>query len=129
MSGGLAGVARYAGGSLAQAIYTSVLTNTQSSRAAVTVPAAAIAAGLDPAAAAQLPAAFAVGATALAQIPGLTPKITAAAATAFQWSYAYGLKMVTLSSLAFAGVGLICCLLCENIDAKMNDTVEVFLEK
>ncbi|KAK3077822.1 hypothetical protein LTS18_009164, partial [Coniosporium uncinatum] len=54
--------------------------------------------------------------------------ITAAAATAFQWSYAYGLKMVTLSSLAFAGIGLICCLLCENIDAKMNDNVEVFLE-
>ncbi|KAJ9658293.1 hypothetical protein H2201_007852 [Coniosporium apollinis] len=47
MSGGLAGVmARYAGGSLAQAVYVSILTNTKSACAAVTVPTAAIAAGL-----------------------------------------------------------------------------------
>ncbi|KAK0389748.1 hypothetical protein NLU13_3321 [Sarocladium strictum] len=42
ISGGLAGVAHYAGGSLAQAIYTNILTNTQSERAAKIVPSAAI---------------------------------------------------------------------------------------
>ena len=36
--------------------------------------------------------------------------------------------MSALTSLAFAGVGLICCLLCENIDAKMNNKTEIFLE-
>ena len=36
--------------------------------------------------------------------------------------------MCALSSLAFAGVGLICCLLLLPIDAKMNDKTEIFLE-
>lgn len=36
--------------------------------------------------------------------------------------------MTALASLAFAGTGLIACLLCENIDHKMNDKTEVFLE-
>lgn len=36
--------------------------------------------------------------------------------------------MTALASIAFAGVGLVCCFLCENIDAKMNDTTEVYLE-
>lgn len=61
MSGGLAGVARYAGGSLAQAIYTSVLANTQSFRAAVTLPRAAIAAGATETTAAALRSAFPLG--------------------------------------------------------------------
>lgn len=36
--------------------------------------------------------------------------------------------MTALVSLAFAGLGLVMCLLCENIDDKMNDKTEVFLE-
>ena len=55
-------------------------------------------------------------------------EIIAAASAAFKWSYAHGLKITALSSLGFAGVGLICCLLCENIDAKMNDKTEIYLE-
>ncbi|KAF2840344.1 MFS general substrate transporter [Patellaria atrata CBS 101060] len=128
ISGGLAGVARYAGGSLAQAIYVSILANTQSARARTTVPAAAIAAGLDAANGEQLLGAFALGSEALMAVPGITPEILGAASEAFKWSYAHGLKMTALSSLAFAGVGLICCLLCENIDAKMNNKTEIYLE-
>lgn len=71
ISGGLAGVARYAGGSLAQAIYTTILTNTQQTRAAATLPQAAIAAGLDPKYGADILAAFPQGAAALAAIPGI----------------------------------------------------------
>lgn len=71
MSGGLAGVARYAGGSLAQAIYVSILTNTQSARAAATVPAAAVAAGLSSENAASLLAAFPLGSAALQAVPGV----------------------------------------------------------
>ncbi|KAF1990401.1 MFS general substrate transporter [Aulographum hederae CBS 113979] len=128
VSGGLAGVARYGGGSLAQAIYTTILVNTQSSRAAATVPQAAIAAGLSSESASQLLAAFPGGAAALQAIPGINAEILAAASLAYKWSYAHGLKMTTLASLAFAGVGLVCCLLCENIDAKMNNETNVFLE-
>jgi Fungal trichothecene efflux pump (TRI12) len=72
ISGGLSGVARFAGGSLAQAIYTTILTNEQTSRAARTVPAAAMALGLGPQEAQQLLAAISTGATdAIAEIPGI----------------------------------------------------------
>lgn len=72
ISGGLAGVARFAGGSLAQAIYTTVLTNTQTRRAAETVPAAAIALGLGEQEAQQLLVAITSGASAkIAEIPGI----------------------------------------------------------
>ena len=72
ISGGLAGVARFAGGSLAQAIYTTILTNTQTSRAAQTVPAAAEQAGLGANEAQQLLQALASGATdTISKIPGI----------------------------------------------------------
>lgn len=74
ISGGLAGVARYAGGSLAQAIYTTILTNTQQSRVAATLPKAAIAAGLDAKYGADILTAFPQGADALAAIPGIVSK-------------------------------------------------------
>ncbi|KXL44413.1 hypothetical protein M433DRAFT_166556 [Acidomyces richmondensis BFW] len=128
MSGGLAGVARYAGGSLAQAIYVSILANTQSSRAAKLVPAAVEQAGGTAKMAKELLAAFPLGTTALEAVPGVNAKILEAAGTAYQWAYVHGLRMTALSSLAFGGLGLIMCLLCENIDAKMNDQTNVFLE-
>ena len=92
ISGGLAGVGRYAGGSLAQAIYISIISNTQNSRAAATVPATAIKAGLPASSASQLLAAFPLGTAALEAVPGVTPEILASAADAFKWSYAHGLK-------------------------------------
>ncbi|KAF2653504.1 MFS general substrate transporter [Lophiostoma macrostomum CBS 122681] len=127
-SGGLAGMARYAGGSLAQAIYTTILTNTQTRRAAITLPQAAIAAGMTSENAQKLLAAFPLGATAIAAVPGTTAEALAAAALAFQWSYAHALKVVALSSLSFGLVGLICCFLCEDITPKMTNKIEVFLE-
>lgn len=57
-----------------------------------------------------------------------TDEIITAASEAYKWAVAHGLKVTALSSIAFAGVGLICCLLLENIDEKMNDKTEVFLE-
>ena len=53
------------------AIYVSIMTNTQVKRAAATVPAAAIAAGLSSESAAKLLPAFGLGATALQAIPGM----------------------------------------------------------
>ena len=121
-------MARYAGGSLAQAIYTTILANTQGPRAAATLPAAAIAAGMTPENAQQLLAAFPLGAAAIAEVNGTNPEALAAATSAFQWSYAHGLKIVALSSLSFGVVGLICCFLCEHLEPKLNDKIEVFLE-
>ena len=121
-------MARYGGGSLAVAIYQSILTNTQTTRAAVTVPKAAIAAGMTPENAAKLAAAIPLGAEAIAAVEGVTTEAVAAASLAFQWSYAHGLKIVALSSLSFGILGLICCWLCEDVGPKMNDKTEVFLE-
>ena len=89
-------MARYAGGSLAQAIYVSILSNTQGKRAAITVPAAAIKAGLPASSASQILAAFSLGTAALEAVPGLTPEILAAASDAYKWSYAHGLQYVGL---------------------------------
>ncbi|KAF2790607.1 MFS general substrate transporter [Melanomma pulvis-pyrius CBS 109.77] len=127
-SGGLAGMARYAGGSLAQAIYTTILTNTQTRRLASTLPSAAIAAGMTPENAQKLLAAFPLGAKALAAVPDTNPEALAAAAEAFKWSYAHALKIVALSSLSFGIVGLICCFACEDLTPKMTNKTEVFLE-
>jgi hypothetical protein len=92
ISGGLAGVSRFAGGSLAQAIYTSILANTQSSKAAATIPAVAIAAGLPASSVPALLAAFPLGTEALLAVPGVNADILAAAGETFKWSYAHGLK-------------------------------------
>ncbi|KAF2664301.1 MFS general substrate transporter [Microthyrium microscopicum] len=127
-SGGLAGASRFAGGSIAQAIYTTILTNAQSKRAAQTLPAAAIAAGLSSENAAKLLAAFPLGAKAIAAVPGVNANIIAAASTAFQWSYAHGLKIMILSSLAWGGLGLILCLLTTDASKKMNSEINVYLE-
>jgi hypothetical protein len=121
-------MARYAGGSLAQAIYTTILANTQSKRLASTLPQAAVAAGMTSENAQKLLAAFPLGAKAIATVPGTTAEALAAAAEAFKWSYAHGLKIVALSSLSFGVVGLICCFLCEDLTPKMTEKTEVFLE-
>lgn len=115
-------------GSLAQAIYTTILANTQSTRAAATVPAAAIAAGMSSENAQALLAAFPLGAAAIAKVPGTTEEAIGAASLAFQWSYAHGLKIVALSSLSFGIVGLLCIFYCQDITPKMTNKVEVFLE-
>lgn len=128
VAGGLSGMARFAGGSLAQAIYVTIMTNTQSSRAAATVPQAAIAAGLPASSAAELLATFPLGAAALQNLPGMTAEALAAASTAYKWSYAHALQIVSLSSLSFGGLGLIMCILCLDIDAKMTPKIEIFLE-
>jgi hypothetical protein len=128
VAGGLAGMARFAGGSLAQSIYVTILTNSQESRAAAIVPQAAIAAGLPASSAAKLLATFPLGAAALEALPGMTTQALQAASTAYQWSYAYGLKMVALSSLSFGGVGLIMCFLCLDIEEKMTPKIEIFME-
>ena len=128
-SGGLAGVARFGGGSLAVAVYTSVLTNTQADRAKDIVVAAGVANGLTPAAAAQLLTAIGSGlASAIEAVPGINTAAIAAASEAFLQSYAYGLKMTALTSLGFGGFGIVMCLLCEDIGPKMNNKTNVFLE-
>ncbi|KAF9891663.1 hypothetical protein FE257_003675 [Aspergillus nanangensis] len=128
ISGGLAGVARFAGGSIATSIYTTILTNVQGNAAVELVPPAAIAAGLPKSSVEALMAALPVGASALAKVPGITNDVILAASGAFQQSYVVGLRTTCLSSLSFGVVGIIACLFCQDIGRKMTGKIEVFLE-
>ncbi|EON63161.1 hypothetical protein W97_02388 [Coniosporium apollinis CBS 100218] len=128
ISGGLAGVARFAGGAVAISVYSTILSNVQSSEAARIVPAAAIAAGLPASSVSALLAALPLGSKALAQVPGITTEIIMAAGAAFQQSFVVGLRTTALSSLSFGIVGIIACLFCNDIGEKMNDKIEIFLE-
>ena len=92
IAGGLAGVARAAGGSVAATIYETVLVNVQGNHAKVLVPAAAAAAGASTDTAEAVLAALPLGPSALAKVPGLTTAILDAAGAAFQQSYVAGLQ-------------------------------------
>ncbi|KAF7553821.1 hypothetical protein G7046_g6987 [Stylonectria norvegica] len=128
ISGGLAGVSRFAGGAIAISVYTTILTNVQTSQAAKLIPAAATAAGLPESSVAQLLAAIPLGSSAMMKVPGITTEIMVAAGKAFQQSYVVGLRTTCLSSLSFGVIGIIACLFCQDIEHKMNNKIEVFLE-
>jgi len=128
ISGGLAGVARFAGGAVAISIYTTILTNVQSNHMRQLVPPAATAAGLPQSSVAALLAALPLGAAALAEVPGITTNIALAAAGALQQSYVVGLRTTALASLAFGIMGIISSFCCEDIGKKMNNKIEIYLE-
>lgn len=128
LASGLSGMSRFAGASLAQSVYTTILTNTQSQRWKSLGTIAAVGAGLPQSSVSTFLKAFPMGAAALDAVPGVTPEILEAAGLAFKWSYAHALKVVALASVGFGGLGILGTLYCENIDAKMNNKTEVFLE-
>ncbi|TKA23179.1 hypothetical protein B0A54_17867 [Friedmanniomyces endolithicus] len=128
ISGGLAGVARYAGGAVAISVYTSILSNSVSSSAIKLVLPAAEAAGASPETALAILQALPLGATALAAVPGATTAMIASAGAAFQQCYVIGLRTTALSSLSFGVVGIIACMFCNDIGHKMTNKIEIFLE-
>ena len=95
IAGGLAGVARYAGGAVAVTLYETILITVQSAHAMTDVPAAAEAAGASPTVAAAVLAALPLGAAALEKVQGLTLAIAEAAGGAFVNSYVQGVRYVT----------------------------------
>jgi hypothetical protein len=88
-------------------VYTTILTNVQSTEAARIVPPAAIAAGLPQSSVSALMGALPLGSVALAKVPGITAEIIGAAGQAFQQSYVVGLRTTALSSLSFGIIGII----------------------
>ncbi|KAK3045862.1 hypothetical protein LTR09_012616 [Extremus antarcticus] len=128
VSGGLSGVARNGGGVVALTVCTTILTNVQASSMKELVPSAAIAAGLPPASVAALLSALPVGETALSQVPDITQHVIAAALTAFQQYYIVALRTTALASLSFGIVSILACLWCRDIEDRMTDKIETFLE-
>ena len=92
IAGGLAGVARYAGGAVAVTAYQSILISVQTPYATKHVIAAAEAAGATPKVAQAVLEALPLGAAALEKVNGLTTAIATAAGAAFVESYVQGVK-------------------------------------
>ena len=92
IAGGLAGVARYAGGAVAVTLFQTILSTTQTKYAVDHVIPAAEAAGASPAVAQAVLAALPIGAQALDKVHGLTQAIAQAADAAFVESYVQGVK-------------------------------------
>lgn len=92
ISGGLAGVARYAGGAVAVTLFLTILNTVQRSWAVTHVIAAAEAAGASASTASAVLAALPLGAAALEKVQGLTTAIAQAAGAAFVQSYVEGVK-------------------------------------
>ncbi|KAI1614621.1 fungal trichothecene efflux pump [Exophiala viscosa] len=124
ISGGISGVVRFAAGSIAAAVYTTILTNTTNTWIMKLVPSAAVAAGLPESQIAALMKV--VGTSALAKEFGT--KVAAAVANAVAEATVHGIRIVAFTSLAFGVVGIIASACCKDVDAKMNNKIEVYLE-
>jgi hypothetical protein len=92
IAGGLAGVARAAGASVAATIYETVLVNVQGRHARASVPIVAMAAGASKTTAGAVLAALPLGTSALEKVPGITLEIVEAACAAYQQSYVAGIR-------------------------------------
>ncbi|KUJ21446.1 MFS general substrate transporter [Mollisia scopiformis] len=128
IAGGLAGVARYAGGAVAVTLFETILDTVQSSWTRTHVIAAAEAAGASLGTAKAVLTALPLGTAALEKVPGLTTAIAEAAGAAFVGSYVEGVKKVAFASLGFGGLAIIASFFLEDVGPKMNNQIEVFLE-
>lgn len=96
ISGGLAGVARYAGGAVAVTTFESILVSVQTKYAGKHVIEAAQAAGASPSVAKAVLKALPLGTAAVEGVKGITTKIATAAGGAFVESYVQGVKWVKI---------------------------------
>ncbi|RDW77353.1 MFS general substrate transporter-60 [Coleophoma cylindrospora] len=124
ISGGVSGTTRFAGGAVATAVYTAVLTNTVTKWTTKLVPAAAIGAGLP---SSEVPSLMnTLGTSTLAD--NYSSAIVTAVGKANQVAYEHGIQLTAYTSLAFGIVGFAACLCCKDINPKMNDKIEVYME-
>lgn len=110
------------GGSIAVAVYSTILTN----RLAVTIPnvvgSAAIAAGLSTA---DVPGVIAaVSAGTVAEAPGVTPSILNAIGQAAPIAYSQAFRTVYLASLGFGGIAIVGSLLTVDPGKHLTDKIE-----
>jgi len=57
-----------------------------------------------------------------------SPKIVAAVTAAIQEATRKGLQGICWAGLGFGIVGIVACLCCKDVNAKMTDKIEIFLE-
>ncbi|GME36890.1 Sugar transporter conserved site [Neofusicoccum parvum] len=134
VASGLIGTFRSAGGSIGNAIFSTILHSVTNKELGGNIAAAALAAGADPA---NLPALIpaviqnAVGVPgALAAVPGgVSDAVGAATADAFRDTYAKGFRMVFYASIPFGVITTICALFVEDPSPHLTNHIAVVQER
>ncbi|RFU27602.1 hypothetical protein B7463_g8725, partial [Scytalidium lignicola] len=143
-SGGISGVIRFAAGTsghpschssllvmrltiletVSAAVYTTVLSNTVSTYTRRYIPQAVTKAGLS---ASQLPSLLnALNTPALAQ--NFSPAVVTAAQGAVSKAYEKEIQYVAYASIGFGVVRIFACASCKDVDSKMTNEIEVYME-
>ncbi|KAI1772127.1 fungal trichothecene efflux pump-domain-containing protein [Hypoxylon cercidicola] len=121
LASGLLASIRSAGGSVAVAVYSSILSNSLATTVPANIGPATIDAGFaaekDPALAA------AVIGNKLAAFPGLTDSVMAAVAAVVPTAYAQAFRTVYLASIGFGGIAIVGCLFSNNAQKHLTDKV------
>jgi MFS family permease len=129
-AGGISGAIRSLGGTVASAIYSSVLTN----RLAQTIPqyvlSAAIGAGLPASSGpALIEALTSPGTTSLAKVPGINASIRGAASAAYQIANSEAYKTVFLTTIAFSGLSMIALWWVPKLDPRKKSYVSRTIQR
>ncbi|KIW94973.1 uncharacterized protein Z519_04953 [Cladophialophora bantiana CBS 173.52] len=111
---------RVVGGSIGYSIYYNIFYHKLVVQLPIKVAEAVIQSGLPIASARTFAEAFALDPAAATEIPGVTPAVLEAAAIGARWGYAYALKFVRYTSIAFGVWATIACLFLGNIGPKMG---------
>ncbi|KAJ5470745.1 hypothetical protein N7530_008102 [Penicillium desertorum] len=125
VSGGISGCIRFAAGAVATSIYQNVYSNSLVKYTAIYVPSAAVSAGLPESKVTDLMAVVSQGAAAM---KSYSPAVVAAAEAALSQAYCKAIFVVAMVSMAFGILGLAACLCCKDVDSKMTNKIEVYLE-
>lgn len=133
VSAGLLGTFRSAGGSVGNAIFSTILTSVINKNLGNNIAAAALGAGYSPTnLEALIPAVInnAVGVPmAFASVPGVTPAVMAATSTAFRESYATAFRMVFYSTIPFGILAVGVAFFVRDASHLLNNQVAVKQEK
>lgn len=133
VSAGLLGTFRSAGGSVGNAIFSTILTSVVNKNLGNNIAAAALGAGYSPTNLETLiPAVInnAVGVPmAFASVPGVTPAVMAATSTAFKESYATAFRMVFYSTIPFGILAVGVAFFVRDASHLLNNQVAVKQEK
>ncbi|BCS23521.1 peroxiredoxin prx5 [Aspergillus puulaauensis] len=125
VSGGISGCIRFAAGAVATSIYQTVYSKSTTKYMMKYIPAAVTAAGLDESKVEELMGVVSGGAAALKDY---SPAVAAAAEAALANAYCKAIFVVAMVSMAFGILGLGACLCCKDVDSKMTNKIEVYLE-
>ncbi|KAH0542656.1 hypothetical protein FGG08_002979 [Glutinoglossum americanum] len=121
LSTGILGSIRSAGGSVATAIYTSILTNKLATNVPKYVAPAATSAGLP---VSSLPALFSgISTGSFASVPGINNEILAAITGPIKTAYAKSFSTVFLATISFSGLLVLAALLSPNVEDYLTGEV------